>query len=1708
MLADRAAVAARRGSARQGDSEPRASGAIGVAGQSQRPFETPASRAGGFLAAVLLSVPLGAQFASEASSPYRAPPSRQLLLPPPEATARLPPLGPDDLGQPVNPSEVPRQLGVSRPFPAGSVDGRDSTFTGAWEPTSAGTVWRLTIAADGARALRVHFAGADLGQGKLWVHDGNDVVFGPYQGTGPFGDGDFWTPVLRGDRVQVEYLPELEPVADERVPFQIVEIAHIWRPLAVAGSPLASGRSKAASRGNPLPLHLSSRKAWSRAQPLDGGPGPQPIAAGRPAGFRLAPDSSRAVLTGAGSYLFEVSPRTESVEIALAATSPDADADLFVRFGQDNEVRDGMVLTDHRSEGLGGTEVVVIDRNSDPPLRAGRYFVSIGAAKTDPAVEGTVMITPRFEPDSCFTDAVCHADNWGSVASGIALIAIAGDDGGQWGCSGSLLGSVAGSTAPLFLTAAHCIGSDYEARSVVAHWYRQNAACSGQPEPENRDPRYRTTAGSRLLAIDSGSLIRGGGITPYGSGDIALVELLEPPPDGVKRLGWDASAKGLARGGNVVGIHHADLLHKQIAFGRIVDRYRHMTGVSWGNGLTLGGASGSPLLDTRGRVLGVLSGGRSDYDGCFTSGSPAIYSNFRSFFPKVEALIRGSMDPSELIFSGGTLAPGRPASFQLPIATAGVLQNGSYSFQLRVPLDATGLTLSVKSDDPSVNVDVFIRRGANLGASQDAEWSGTTGSGNEEVVIGRKTDPPLRAGTYYIALRLDENAKSGATGTLEARLERGIALPLGMEFVPIPAGEFVMGSDRYGERPQTRVKISRAFELSRHEVTRDQWESVMGTPPPADDDCTGDCPVGGVSWNHVQQFVQRMNLIGDGFDYRLPTEAEWEYAARAGSTSDPYGPLDEIAWHNGNSGGFSGRAHPVGQKEPNAFGLHDMLGNASEWVADVWGDYGGGTVADPSGPLPDKRSWRVYRGCSYRALESYCRATARERSLPDDKRKSRGFRIARTAGSASGTSLGGNVATGEAATFVVGPELAGVLQADSHSYVLEVPTHSTWLVLKVQPLSPGVTLDLFVRFEADVGTEGEADWIATAGPSGTDLVIARHSDPPLRPGMYYVAVKRTDSLGSRARGRFSASVEFSGSPPGMEFAEVPPGSFWMGSEAEEADSDETPLTSVKITKGFELSRHEVTQGEWTAVMSSNPSNNDDCGLDCPVDSVSWEEVQAFVSRLNSVEDGYSYRLPTEAEWEYAARGGLTSERYGPLDEIAWHKENSGSFYADPFPVGQKTPNAFGLHDMLGNVSEWVGGWYGEYPGGSIVDPGGPRTGSYRVHRGGSVRDEADECRAAARETAYGSKYGSSDRGFRLLRKSQGSPRPKPGGALIPDQPAIYGIPAGQQGVLQSGQSSYRLEVPPAARWLSIELTAESHGAEFSVYVRRNADNSDTDSADWQQGPLREGSLLIGPFSEPPLRPGTYYISLLRSDELGSRASGSIVATLQSAGAPPGMEFSQIPAGEFLMGSENGPTWGKEDPVTRVVLTRAFELGRFEVTQGQWLAVMGSNPSSDTDCGPSCPVDSVTWHEVQEFARRLNTLADRYEYRLPTEAEWEYSARGGSSSDPYGPLDEVAWYEENSGGYFGSASPVGRKAANGFGLHDVLGNISEWTLDWLADYPGGAVTDPVGAEDEFWRGVRGGSYSDGVEECRSSARSSRSRGFSSRTVGFRLARVRR
>jgi formylglycine-generating enzyme required for sulfatase activity len=454
-----------------------------------------------------------------------------------------------------------------------------------------------------------------------------------------------------------------------------------------------------------------------------------------------------------------------------------------------------------------------------------------------------------------------------------------------------------------------------------------------------------------------------------------------------------------------------------------------------------------------------------------------------------------------------------------------------------------------------------------------------------------------------------------------------------------------------------------------------------------------------------------------------------------------------------------------------------------------------------------------------------------------------------------------------------------------------------------------------------------------------------------------------------------------------DMALIPAGKFEMGSPAnEKGRSDNETQHEVTLTKPFYMGKYEVTQDQWEGLMGNNPS--EEKGEKLPVTNVSWEDCQEFIKKLNQKTNG-GYRLPTEAEWEYTCRAG-TSTAYSFGDPFP---SKDGNYYDSkikkPLAVGSYKPNAFGLYDMHGNVFEWCGDWYGDYPAGIEIDPNGPAKGERRVMRGGSFFN-----------------------------------------------------------VVSSARSSFRYNITPTDRDFN-------HGFRLVRTVDLKAENS-----------------------VKALKTDTTKVT----SALGTLEFTKVIATIEK-------DMMLIPAGKFMMGSP-ATEKGRSDNETQheVTLTKPFYMGKYEVTQEQWESVMGNNP--DDTKGSKLPVTNVSWEACQEFIKKLNAKTNGG-FRLPTEAEWEYSCRAGTTTaysfgDKITPEDvnndtpKINKHKDEDGVMIvvktHKPNSVGAYKPNAFGLYDMHGNVCEWCEDWYGDYPAGSVMDPKGPLQGEKHVVRGGSVS--------------------------------
>ena len=268
-------------------------------------------------------------------------------------------------------------------------------------------------------------------------------------------------------------------------------------------------------------------------------------------------------------------------------------------------------------------------------------------------------------------------------------------------------------------------------------------------------------------------------------------------------------------------------------------------------------------------------------------------------------------------------------------------------------------------------------------------------------------------------------------------------------------------------------------------------------------------------------------------------------------------------------------------------------------------------------------------------------------------------------------------------------------------------------------------------------------------------------------------------------------------------------------------------------------------------------------------------------------------------------------------------------------------------------------------------------------------------------------------------------------------------------------------------------------------------------------------ITSGSESEPNLIQGHEKVTYVKESEtfiniINNGSKGPVAGLISPLG---NMEFVLIQPGEFDMGSpaNEAGRYDDEGPVHHVKISEPFYLGKYEVTQKQWHEVMGYNPSYFK--GDDLPVENVSWDDVQEFIKKLNKKENTHKYRLPSEAEWEYAARAGTTTrysfgDDDSELREYAWYIENSGG---KTHPVGSKGANPLGLYDVHGNVWEWVQDEWHDTYKGAPADGSAWEDgvSTRRVVRGGSWIRDARRCRSADRRNDGPGYRDHDLGFRL-----
>jgi formylglycine-generating enzyme required for sulfatase activity len=974
------------------------------------------------------------------------------------------------------------------------------------------------------------------------------------------------------------------------------------------------------------------------------------------------------------------------------------------------------------------------------------------------------------------------------------------------------------------------------------------------------------------------------------------------------------------------------------------------------------------------------------------------------------------------------------------------------------------------------------------------------------------------AGRYDMTVSVQGPDRQTAQTTLVVTVTRPIPVPakfagkeiavdLGrgvkLEMVLIPAGEFLMGSHNANgdEKPQHPVTITKPFYLGKYPVTREQWGAVMGKNLTVFNNLPRNAAEG--SWYDCQHFLRKLNAEVGGGRFALPTEAQWEYACRAGTTTrycfgDDSSGLGEYAWFYENSGG---KTHPVGEKKPNAWGLYDMHGNVCEWCQDWYnrGYYKGSPTDDPAGPTTG--SDRVFRGWSPN-FSGMGRGSASRGSCSPGRASSTGLRVCRVAEAGDETRL-----PESAAALKIQPIPPQTIEAGKPLTVVVSVEGAHWWQGKLRfslapDAPPGASID---------PQSGEFSWTPPPDQAAGkyDLtVLAQGPDGQAAQTTFVVTV--TTPIPAPATLPSKEIVVGLGNGVKMELVPIPAGEFMMGSPDSDNNvrNDEKPQHRVRITRPFYLGKYLVTQEQWEAVMGDNPSSFK--GPKNPVERVSWDNCQEFVEKLNGKVGGGKFTLPSEAQWEYACRAGSTTRYcYGDegsgLGEYAWYSANSGG---KTHPVGEKRPNAWGLYDIHGNVWEWCRDWYdgGYYANSPTDDPTGPATGSIRVHRGGSWHDPAGRCQSVTRIRPPPEFRFIHLLGFRVARVAAEAvaeiPLPEPAVPL-----KIQPIPS--QTVEVGKRLAVVVSVVDAQRWPGKLRYGLAPDAPLGASIHpQSGEFSWTPAPEEDAGKFNVTVSVQGPDGQTAQT--TLAVTVTRPIPTPATLPGKELSVDLGGGVK--LEMVLIPAGEFLMGSPDSDRDAvtNEKPYHRVRITRPFYLGKYLVTQEQWEAVMGNNPSDFK--GPRNPVESVSWDDCQQFFEKLNAKSGPGEgkFQLPTEAQWEYACRAGSRTrycfgNAGKGLGEYAWYRANSGGM---THPVGQKKPNAWGLYDMHGNVEEWCQGWLWSYEANSPTDdPPGPTTGSGRVSRGGDWLDDARYCRSASRSPpEGPGFRFHNLGFRVARV--
>ena len=806
------------------------------------------------------------------------------------------------------------------------------------------------------------------------------------------------------------------------------------------------------------------------------------------------------------------------------------------------------------------------------------------------------------------------------------------------------------------------------------------------------------------------------------------------------------------------------------------------------------------------------------------------------------------------------------------------------------------------------------------------------------------------------------------------------------------------------DRPAHDVTLS-SYSIGQTEVTQELWKAVMGCNLSCYNDDLNQ-PVEEISWYKCQEFILKLNEM-TGQHFRLPTEAEWEFAARGGNLSQGYAysgsnDLDEVAWYWDNiptQNQYSSEygTQPVAAKQPNELGLYDMTGNVWEWCQDWLGSTGGGAQTDPVGAASGE--YRIVRGGCWNSRDGACHVSDISIAWPLWGNATTGLRLALDVEDSPKLRMSETVVTvveGESTTV-------DILNGDGDCQAVSDNEDATCTISGNSLTVTG----------SKIGREGHATIHVTNTATGAAAVLN---------------VIVTPAVTFTVNGVTFEMVNVEGGTFDLSWLEIPGGHAFDG---------EMPSPWMRSVANYRIGKTEVTQELWQAVMGSNPSyfKGD---LNCPVEQVSWDRCQEFILKLNEM-TGMNFRLPTEAEWAFAARGGnlCQARKYAgsnSIDDVAWYSGNSSN---RTHPAGTKLPNELGTYDMNGNVWEWCLDLSREE---YYTAPT-----SNRVRRGGCWSSAAENCdvliSAGSAPDDYNNRLGlrlvlDNDEGLRLSEN-------------------VISVAVGET--------------------KAVKILTDRN---MLAYV------ADQELDNFRYYDTNDSIIVTG------LQVGTNTIVV--SNSSGHEKYLTVIVTPRKPNKTievNGVTFSMVPVsgGRFIMGMppEQEYDW---DDVGHEVLVQDYSIGQTEVTQELWQAVMGVNPSQFTG-NLNRPVETVSLDDCLAFIAKLNEMTGM-NFRLPTEAEWEYAARGGSLSRHYmysgsNDIDEVAWIWDGITAFTDQVThPVATKAPNELLIYDMTGNVWEMCDNQQSDthdyiiLRGGSID--LSADKCYWYLWHGGSEPTGPQ----------------------------